>query len=134
MPEISALLATSPTSLISMITGEITRINIDHVGLLASPTSIKARLFETPFQKAGIAVTVPDRSSQEQIELCIRNIIAGQSADSQMPQALAVIQELKARGAQRIVLGCTELSVIFETYADNLIIDPLDLVIHEILK
>lgn len=133
MDEITALLATKPTSLIEVSVQVLSKERSKSIGLLASPSSIKTMLFEKPLREAGINVMLPSLSSQTRLEQCIRHVIAGMPATSQQPLVLTVVQELKSRGAQKVILGCTELSVIFEDTANRDLFDPLEAITKQIL-
>ena len=81
------------------------------VGIMATDGTIKARLFEAFADKAGISYIYPEPSLQRKVmEIIYGSTKAGRSADV---GALYEIREaLAADGADEVILGCTELSVI----------------------
>lgn len=62
----------------------------------------------------------------------IRLTIAGRTPGK--VQLMDCIDSLKSIGAEKIILGCTELSVIGDAIHDKCVIDPLKLVVNEIFR
>ncbi len=79
--------------------------NYQIVGLLATSTTIKKRLYQDALLLEGIEVQIPSR--QHELDVYIKNIIATGAADPRHLQAYT--QELGPVDA--IILGCTELSM-----------------------
>ena len=97
-----------------------------HVGLVASPTTIRQRLY-------GDDVLTPDSASIKAIEEIIRSVISGTPSNKLTPVLEREVQKLHARGAEVIVLGCTELSVVGSHLKLNYILDPIELIVHEVI-
>jgi aspartate/glutamate racemase len=74
---------------------------------------------------------VPKRSQQLFVEGQIRNVIAGQARPSS--ELTPLICSLGDAGAEAILLGCTELSVLFDGANVNTLVDPLDIVVAGLL-
>lgn len=84
---------------------------ITRAAVLATRGTVAGGLFQKEFQKRGIAVILPDYDGQE----VVSGIIFDQIKKGNPPDADAfwgVCRELAGRGAQRVILGCTELSLI----------------------
>lgn len=113
-------------SLIETTVEHIKTEQIAQIVLLASPTTIKSRLFENRLEKEGIHVIKPSNVEQMKIEHAIRSVIAG--ANPQPDSLDAVLPKNNVP----ILLGCTELSVIFANQP-NKHIDPLKLVTNKLL-
>lgn len=80
-------------------------------GILATSGTIASRLFHRELEEHGITPVIPDESGQQAVmDLIYRDIKAGKSPD--MDAFAAVSQQLWAKGAQVLLLGCTELSLI----------------------
>lgn len=127
------MLLTRPLSLIDVTILHLVEARVTKVGLLASPSSIKTRLFDAPIRSNGMAVVLPSSRLQHRTEKCIRGVIKGVEPETELPALIAVIDHLESRGAGKVVLGCTELSVIADGFKSALIVDPLDLIVDEIL-
>lgn len=102
--------------------------SFDSAGLLASPTSIRHGLFT---KKIPSLITL-NTKEQAKTESIIRAVIAG-GAEKQKEVLSDQIRKLKRQGAQKIILGCTELSVIDNKRFKHDIIDPIDLVAGKIV-
>lgn len=130
--EIEECLGTSPTSLIEATVAEVQRCHHKIVGVLASPTTEKNGLFQRALEPLGVRLITPDAITARKVETMIRETIGGRHSPSRSLQA--IIEAMQADGAERVILGCTELSVIGDSIDKSNVIDPLRLVVDEIFK
>lgn len=72
------------------------------------------------------------RNDIDAVESLIRDCIAGNSTTE--AELKVHIGRLIERGAERVILGCTELSVIGVNLPESQVIDPLKLVVEEIFS
>src|SRR6056297_1279143 len=80
------------------------------VGLLASPATRLARVFEAPFAAHGLTpVFLPDDAALLSV---IRAVKAGTPLDSLRPRLRAEAEILLAEGADHLLVACTELSLM----------------------
>lgn len=85
--------------------------NVQKVGLMATDGTIQSRLFQTILEEHGIECVVPEKEEQKQVmELIYDNVKAGKAPD--MQKFYHVSETLFQQGAQVVLLGCTELSLI----------------------
>ena len=80
-----------------------------------------------------MAVT-PGVKQQKRLEKVIRNVIGGQTSNQDKRFLAQQIKLLKDLGAQKVILGCTELSVLANDMALTDVIDPLQLVVERIFN
>ncbi len=81
------------------------------VGLEATDGTIGTGYFQKELEKQGIKVIVPSKEKQEMVmHLVYQNVKAGRRVD--MERFEQIEQELQEQGAEVIILGCTELSII----------------------
>ena len=84
---------------------------IKKVGIMATDGTIRSELLSRELDLAGIIPVVPSSKRQEDVmHLIYENVKAGKPAD--MQRFRRVQQELFDCGAEVILLGCTELSLI----------------------
>lgn len=84
---------------------------VTRAGILATDGTIRSGLFSGALEKRGITPVIPSALRQEDVmHLIYRNIKAGRPPD--MDKFRAVEKELREKGAEVIILGCTELSLI----------------------
>ena len=113
-------------SMISAVTDEAA-LRGKSVGLLASPTTIESKLYEEPLRAAGLEVLIPDTEQKTAIEKVIRTVIAGNSGSDEANTLLRIGNQFLERGADCLLLGCTELPLVFPKSAVKCsVLDSLD--------
>lgn len=84
---------------------------IQKVGIMATDGTIRTGLLSKELESAGMEAVVPSAQRQQDVmHLIYKNVKAGKGAE--MDRFRRVQQELVSSGAQVILLGCTELSLI----------------------
>lgn len=83
---------------------------VKKAGLLATDGTIAGGVFKESLKAAGIESILPGALSQKSLMALIYRIKAGKVPD--MAAFNRILQELVSDGAERIVLGCTELSIL----------------------
>lgn len=95
------------------------------VGLLATTTTLEMGLFQKAFAARNSSLIVPDEKEQEALMRAIYSIKKGENARSNV---LSAAKSLVARGAQTMLLGCTDLSVLGPLHLWGCtVVDALDL-------
>ena len=84
---------------------------ISKVGIMATDGTIRSRLFQQELEKHGITPVIPGEDGQK----CVMSVIyddikANRPAD--MDKFDLASRDLREKGAQAIILGCTELSLV----------------------
>ncbi len=106
-------LSTTPfVSMIRAVVDQIEAARIKSVGLMASPQTIRTLLYHEALQAQGISVITPLKSEVAQLNRIIHAIIHGEEPANLRPELSMIADSLAARGAEAIVLGCTELPLI----------------------
>lgn len=89
--------------------------NISRVGLEATDGTIQTGVFQDKLEAAGIEVVLPGEKMQAKVmDIIYRNVKAGIPVD--MEAFKEVETQLTEDGAQVIILGCTELSMVKRDY------------------
>ena len=89
------------------------------VGILATSGTIKSGFLQNALQKNDIKAVIPNELEQQTImRIIYEELKAGKEPD--VKGVLEVGEQLKNRGADRILLGCTELSLIKRDYGGKL--------------
>jgi len=97
--------------------------------LLGSPNTINSKLHAQLFSKHDVITLTPiGRSKTSSI---IHGVIAGKK--NQQFLLAGQIEELTSMGAETVILGCTELSVINHSFPLEHVIDPLDIICQKIM-
>jgi aspartate racemase len=88
---------------------------IKTAGILATDGTITSKLFQKELENVDINHVIPSKQAQMDVmDLIYKDIKAGKPVD--MNKFSKVSKELREHGAQVIVLGCTELSLIKRDY------------------
>jgi aspartate racemase len=95
---------------------EIQRRKIKKIGLLATDGTIKSRVYHMALADAGIDLVIPSPIGQMSVMDVIYNGIKASNRNISLNQFYGTIDELFEKGAEILVLGCTELPVAFELF------------------
>ncbi|MCC5801820.1 aspartate/glutamate racemase family protein [Rossellomorea vietnamensis] len=92
---------------------EIQRAGIKTVGLLGTTYTMEQEFYKSRIQSNGINVLVPDQEERNTINKVIfEELCLGKMEQSSKDYYKGVIQKLVDRGAEGIVLGCTEIGLL----------------------
>lgn len=84
---------------------------IKRAGLEATDGTIATGVFQKELERQGMEVVLPTKENQQKVmDLIYKDVKASRPVD--MEKFLEVEAQLKADGADVIILGCTELSMI----------------------
>ena len=88
---------------------------VEKAGIMATDGTIESGLFQEELARNGMESVVPSPENQRKVmHLIYENVKAGRKIQMGLFQQVSV--ELQEQGAQVIVLGCTELSLIKRSY------------------
>ena len=82
------------------------------VGLMAATAIMDTRLYARAFDEGGISTVVPTADEQRLVMDAIFSVKAGDKGGRIKAQLQTVAEELVSRGAQAIILACTELPLV----------------------
>lgn len=112
-PQVQSMIAI-PLLHIAEVTAEELKIRrINKVALLGTKYTMEQDFYKCKLIEQGIEVLIPEEGDIEQInsvifeELCLGRM----KADSKQ-QFLKIIEELSIKGAQGVILGCTEIGLL----------------------
>lgn len=100
-------------SMIEEVASVVARTNLKKVGILGTPTAIKYKLYQGALCKLNIRCIEPKSNELKILERVTRSVISGSSGNNDKRTLIAIANNLGKRGAQGIILGCTELPLIF---------------------
>jgi aspartate racemase len=88
---------------------------IRKVGIMATTGTIQAGIFRRELENQGLEAVIPEERVQADVmHLIFGNIKAGRSPE--IDRFHSVARHLRKAGAEAIILGCTELSLIKRDY------------------
>lgn len=103
-----------PVPIINIITETVRYLvqkQIRRVGLMATDGTVQSGLFQKALDRESIETVLPEESGQQDVmHLIYQNVKATRPVE--MDRFQRVSRQLREKGAQVILLGCTELSMI----------------------
>lgn len=88
---------------------------IHKVGIMATDGSIRTGLFQQELNRQGLTAIVPEKDAQKKVmHVIYQNVKAGKPAE--LDKFFSAADNLLGQGAEAIILGCTELSLVKRDY------------------
>ncbi|MCR6669392.1 MAG: amino acid racemase [archaeon YNP-WB-040] len=105
------------------------------VGLLATTGTVKTGLYQKAFGRYGVGVLVPGDDDQKLVMGGIYDGVKAGNLELGRRLLMDVANKLISRGAELIILGCTEVSVVIRSGDLKVpIVDPLQVLAEEAVK
>lgn len=103
------------------------------VGVLAATGTVRLGLYQAALEAKGLAVEQPDDELQDEVMAAIRDVKGGGSGrDRRLDHAIEV---LRGRGAEVLVLGCTELPLAVDPASTGIpVVDATDVLARTCLE
>ncbi|MDB5182953.1 MAG: amino acid racemase [Candidatus Saccharibacteria bacterium] len=117
-------------SLIERTHKEIVVRGHKRVGIIASPTTLKKRLFAF----SGVDLVLPTTKEINTLERIIGEVINGKSTSEVKEEVEEIVSRLFSLGVDAVILGCTELEMILRDSKHTDLIKPLNLTIKSIFE
>ncbi len=122
----------SPVPVLHMIretADALKRKGVACVGLLATDGTVKAGVYQKELEQAGIRTVCPDDEGQREVMRLIYDGVKAGADHFDTALLTQTLQRMREAGAERIVLGCTELPIAFANYhvSANDTVDPTDI-------
>lgn len=105
------------------------------IGLLATEGTVASGVFQDYLELYGLKTMEPTAEDQREVTALIYDgVKAGASYDPD--QLVSLAQRLRERGADAVIVGCTELSVIYQGLADKpaWLYDSLDILAERCVR
>lgn len=121
-------------SIIDEVTKKVAESGIEKVGLLGTPVTIDSGLYQVALEKQKIKIIIPSKKDRKLVETVIFNVLAGKAVIKDAVRLTTVAETLKGKGAEGIILGCTELPLIFPKDFPSLIFDSIEILAEALLN
>lgn len=122
---------------ISMVEEVIEQVEKDGqkiVGLMGTPSTIRYQLYQSALQAYDIETIVPNNKKIDILEDVIRNVLKGKINKREEVRLKNVADSLKKRGAEGIILGCTELPLVFPLKYELPVYNSLEILAMALLR
>lgn len=134
LPELQAVTQVPFVSIPQLVAEELKAKKIKRVGLLASPTTLKSKLYDDALD--GVAGIVrPNETITKQTEQFIFKQLANKLKESERQNFRQLVQQfMQDNKLEAVILGCTELPLVFGELTDNKVISTLNVLALALLK
>ncbi len=95
---------------------EIRALGLKNVGLLGTQFTMERDFYTRPLsEKHGIEVIIPEQPDRAAVHSCIyKELVKGVFSDESRELFKRIIGDLEKRGAQGVILGCTEIPLLIK--------------------
>lgn len=134
LPELQAVTSVPFLSIPNLVTTQVRNAGFKRVGLLATPTTLASTLYDEAL--AGIAEIVrPEAQFAKQIEDNIYKQLNDNQSEADRQQFRLDVDEFKiANKLDAVILGCTELPLVYGDGQQSQIIDTLYVLSDALLR
>lgn len=109
----------SPVPVMNMVrvtAEELARRGVSRVGLLATDGTLRSGVYQKELTARGIETLCPTEEEQRDVMRLIYEGVKADAPSFDIDLLLSMVLRLKSEGAERLVLGCTELPIGFARY------------------
>jgi aspartate racemase len=111
--QVQASVSVPMLSLLDAVGDAILERGMKTVGLLGTKFAMEKGFYQDALARKGITILVPDKEDREYVNTVIYDeLVAGQIRDESRSGFVAIINELAERGAEGVILGCTEIPLL----------------------
>lgn len=112
--------------------------NIGEVGILATASTLKRKLYQSRLEENGIKMLAPDSASQAQLGEIISRLVINKYDLNDTKRLIEMIDSFSEKGVKTAILACTDLQLLSLQHPRVTIYDTMqilaDSTVREILK
>lgn len=111
--QITARITVPFIDLIDVTARSVSERGFTAVGLLATAYTMGSELYPGRLAMHGVKTLLPDEAGRAEVQRIIyTELVQGVVADESRTALVELIEDLRAQGAQAVILGCTELALL----------------------
>ena len=116
-------------SILESVVKSVVESKIKNLSIVGSKTTIQNKLYENPLNAVGFDnILLPDEKEQDELVDIIESIISRGANIKDANRLDNILSRLKDRGAEAVILGCTELPLVKNMLKTDLVIfDSIDI-------
>jgi aspartate racemase len=100
-------------SLLDAVGEAIRERDMETVGLLGTSFTMEKPFYQRALAEKGINVVVPDPDDRKLVnDVIYQELVAGDIRDESRQTFVSIIRKLARRGAEGVILGCTEIPLL----------------------
>lgn len=134
LPKLQAVSKVPFVSMIEEVVGKVNQDEKKKVGLLGTPSTIRYGLYQNALKKYGVEIVVPYEDEIKVLERIIRNVIGGKLLQKDTDKLKKIADRLVKEGAEGIILGCTELPLVFPKRYKKVVYSSLEILALALLR
>ncbi|ELD1797416.1 aspartate/glutamate racemase family protein [Vibrio fluvialis] len=117
-PEIEAQISIPILHIADATATQLQQDGIERVGLLGTRFTMEQEFYKGRLQQQfGIDVLIPDAEQRQQVHRVIyEELCLGTIRPESRAQYVEIVEDLHRRGAQAVILGCTEIALLIQQH------------------
>ncbi|EOG9060132.1 aspartate/glutamate racemase family protein [Vibrio fluvialis] len=117
-PEIEAQISIPILHIADATAKQLQQDGIERVGLLGTRFTMEQEFYKGRLQQQfGIDVLIPDAEQRQQVHCVIyEELCLGTIRPESRAQYVEIVEDLHRRGAQAVILGCTEIALLIQQH------------------
>jgi aspartate racemase len=113
LPDIGPRIPLPILSLPEVVADEVASHGLARVGLLGTRYTMEQTFYPAALTRRGVDVIVPDVDDRKSVDRTIyEELVVGRILESSRRDFVRIIEALAGRGAQGVILGCTEIPLL----------------------
>ena len=96
-------------SMVKLVANKCKERRNKKVGVLGTPVLLESGLYSKELHNLGIEIVLPTVNQIKIVEDIIRSVIAGNPHHQKKQEYVDILNDLYSKGAEAVILGCTEL-------------------------
>ncbi len=132
--EVRAHVKVPVPSIIEETSEHIRRAGYKKAGIMATAGTVKSGSYQEQLEKRGLLWEIPDNIHQQYLhQLIYDDVKSGREPD--IEKFYKIVKHLTDKGCDKLILGCTELSLINRAVGgDPIFTDSLEVLAHTAIK
>ena len=113
---------------------KMVKSNLKKVGLLGTLGTLKSQIYQKT-GKRKIDILIPPDNACQQVMTIIAEVKNGNKSESLRNSILSIVKWFGKQGISKVVLGCTELPLLFEGQTNlDWLVDPMEILAEIAVK
>ncbi len=109
---------------------EVVKYGFEKIGLFSSESTNQLQLYQRSFAESGIDVITANDAQQAKLNKVIMNVMGGRQGLTDVFLLKELLHEMVAKGAEGVVLGCTEIPLAFnQSHTDVRLFDTIEIIV-----
>jgi len=121
-------------SILEETTKFLKKEGINKVGIIATPITIRNKLYEKFLKKSVIKQITPDSFQQVKIGKLIHNIVSNRHNNKDREVLIGIIKDFAKGKVKNVILACTDLQLLMPQHTDIKIYDTMKILVDATVR